>query len=178
MHTFLTFCTILIKENRLRLLGHLYLFYKEQTTNCSTFMLFLKGRQVEVVMEENACFYDLTYYLYGCSNQSPDADEEERQMIPTLNLLNVSYEVTEYVGPWWKGSCFRQKQKKKVLNDISCQFRSGELTAILGSSGMYYVHCVKQKYSNINYVLTMQTLTIKIHVYRLHSLNKTPIIIK
>ena len=129
-------------------------------------------------MEDNACFYDLTYYLYGCSNRSPDADEEERQIIPTLNLLSVSYKVTEYVGPWGKGACFRQKQKKIVLNDISCQFRSGELTAILGSSGMYYVHCVKQKYSNINYVLTMQTLTIKIHVYRLHSLNKTPIIIK
>jgi hypothetical protein len=136
-------------------------------------MLFLKGRQVEVVMEDNACFYDLTYYLYGCSNQSPDADEEERQIIPTLNLLNVSYEITEYIRPWWTGACFRQKQKKIVLNDISCQFRSGELTAILGSSGKYNMHCLKQKSPNIKYVLTMQTLTIKIHVYHLHSFNKT-----
>jgi hypothetical protein len=71
------------------------------------------------------CFYDLTYYLYGCSNRSPDADEEERQIIPTLNLLNVGYEITEYIRPWWTGACFRQKQKKIILNEISCQFRSG-----------------------------------------------------
>jgi hypothetical protein len=74
---------------------------ENRPTTISVFlMLFLKGRQVEVVMEDNACFYDLTYYLYGCSNQSPDADEEERQIIPTLNLLNVSYEITEYIRPW------------------------------------------------------------------------------
>ena len=92
-----------------------------------------------MLMEDNACFYDLTYYLYGCSNRSPDADEEERQIIPTLNLLNVGYEITEYIRPWWTGACFRQKQKKIVLNEISCQFRSGELTAILGSSGKLYL---------------------------------------
>lgn len=86
-------------------------------------------------MEENACFYDLTYYLHGCTNQNPDADEDERHLIPTLNLLNVSYDVTEYIGPWWKGACFRSKKEKRVLHDINVQFRSGELTAILGSSG-------------------------------------------
>ncbi|VDI50556.1 ATP-binding cassette sub-family G member 5-like isoform X1 [Mytilus galloprovincialis] len=95
----------------------------------------IKGKQVEILMEENACFYDLTYYLNGCTNQNPDADEDERQITPTLNLLNISYNVSEFLGPWWKGACFRQKKQKRVLNDINIQFRSGELTAILGSSG-------------------------------------------
>lgn len=98
---------------------------------------FFQGKQVEILMEENACFYDLTYYLNGCTNQNPDADEDERQITPTLNLLNISYDVSEFLGPWWKGACFRQKKQKRVLNDINIQFRSGELTAILGSSGTF-----------------------------------------
>ncbi|KAK3094013.1 hypothetical protein FSP39_022934 [Pinctada imbricata] len=66
---------------------------------------------------------------------SPDLEEEERMATPTLNLLNVNYEVTERIGPWWKGACLRRKRRKTVLHDITIQLKSGLLTAILGNSG-------------------------------------------
>jgi ABC-type polysaccharide/polyol phosphate transport system ATPase subunit len=51
------------------------------------------------------------------------------------SFSELSYNIKEFVGPWWKGACFRQRRTKTVLNNINVQFCSGELTAILGSSG-------------------------------------------
>lgn len=84
---------------------------------------------------ESPSIFDLNYVLNSCSNFSPDLEEEERASKPTLNLLEVNYEVKERVGPWWKGACFRKQRKKTVLRDVTMQLKSGLLTAILGSSG-------------------------------------------
>ncbi|XP_076095553.1 ATP-binding cassette sub-family G member 5-like [Mytilus galloprovincialis] len=81
-------------------------------------------------MSDNPCFS----YFNGCGNIL-DPDEDEEQIVPTLNLLNINYDIKQYVGPWWKGACFRKRQTKTVLSNINVQFKSGEMTAILGSSG-------------------------------------------
>ena len=84
---------------------------------------------------QSTSIFDLNYVLNGCSNLSPDIEEDERAASPTVNMLNVNYEVTEWIGPWWKGACFRRQRKKTVLRDITVQLKSGLLTAILGNSG-------------------------------------------
>lgn len=79
--------------------------------------------------------FDLQYVLSSCAALSPDEEEELREARPTLNLLNVKYEVSQKIGPWWKGACFRASKSKTVLRDFTAQFRGGEIVAILGSSG-------------------------------------------
>ncbi|XP_059144004.1 ATP-binding cassette sub-family G member 5-like [Physella acuta] len=53
----------------------------------------------------------------------------------TLNVIGLSYTVKEKVGHWWNGSCLRKARKKHVLNNLCMSFASGELTALVGSSG-------------------------------------------
>lgn len=60
----------------------------------------------------------------------------ESEEFPTLNLLHVHYDVKEYMGPWYKGACLRHKRNKKILRDITAQFKAGEITALLGNSGL------------------------------------------
>jgi ABC-type glutathione transport system ATPase component len=72
---------------------------------------------------------------------SPVNDFSEVSLSPeespsTLNISDVTYVVREYVGPWWNGACFRKTRRKTVLQNISLQVKSGEITAILGNSGM------------------------------------------
>lgn len=98
----------------------------------------METREQEV---ESPSIFDLNYVLSSCSNFSPDLEEEERASKPTLNLLDVNYEVKERVGPWWKGACFRKQRKKSVLRDVTMQLKSGLLTAILGSSGSLDFEC-------------------------------------
>lgn len=52
-----------------------------------------------------------------------------------LSVSDVTYVVKEYVGPWWKGACFRRTRRKTVLKNVSLQVKAGEITAILGNSG-------------------------------------------
>ena len=66
---------------------------------------------------------------------SATEEEELRAAIPTLNLLNVQYEVKTRIGPWWRGGPCRPFRTKTVLRDFTAQFNGGEITAILGSSG-------------------------------------------
>ena len=69
-------------------------------------------------------------------------DEDKGRTAPTtttVNILNTSYKVTVREGRWWKGCCFRPKVEKVVLQDINVQLRSGELTAILGNSGSFFL---------------------------------------
>lgn len=74
----------------------------------------------------------------------------------TLNISNINYVVREWTGPWWKGSCFRKPKIKTVLRDISLQVKSGEITAILGNSGIYDSYDINQYIlTDINqYILT------------------------
>ncbi|XP_053377061.1 ATP-binding cassette sub-family G member 5-like [Mercenaria mercenaria] len=60
---------------------------------------------------------------------------EVSDVTSTLNVADVSYVVQEYVGPWWTGACLRKTRRKTVLQNISLQVKSGEITAILGNSG-------------------------------------------
>ncbi|KAH9488427.1 ATP-binding cassette sub- G member 5 [Bulinus truncatus] len=54
---------------------------------------------------------------------------------PSLNIIGLSYVVKERTGHWWTGACFRSSKKKLVLNNICMTFVSGELTALVGTSG-------------------------------------------
>lgn len=53
----------------------------------------------------------------------------------TLSIIGLNYTVREWVGPWWKGACLRKQRKKLVLNDITMQLKTGQITAVLGNSG-------------------------------------------
>ena len=52
-----------------------------------------------------------------------------------LNMHEVSYTVEETIGKWYQGGCLRKKRTKRILNNISAQFKSGTISAIMGSSG-------------------------------------------
>jgi ABC-type multidrug transport system fused ATPase/permease subunit len=67
----------------------------------------------------------------------------------TLNISNVCYVVKEWVGPWWTGACFRKTRRKIVLRDISLQVKTGELTAILGNSGMLFLAHLKSPLKSV-----------------------------
>ncbi|XP_001382192.1 ATP-binding cassette sub-family G member 5 [Monodelphis domestica] len=52
-----------------------------------------------------------------------------------LSIHQVSYTVSNRVGPWWDfGSC-RKKWSRQILKDISLYVESGQILGILGSSG-------------------------------------------
>ena len=53
----------------------------------------------------------------------------------TLSVIGLSYTIKERLGPWWKGACFRKQRSKVVLNDVTMQLKTGQITAILGNSG-------------------------------------------
>ncbi|XP_046364697.2 ATP-binding cassette sub-family G member 5-like [Haliotis rufescens] len=63
------------------------------------------------------------------------ACESDRTSAGVVSVNDVSYTVTEWMGPWWKGMCFRQRRQRKVLKNISMLLESGKITAIIGSSG-------------------------------------------
>ncbi|KAL5008818.1 hypothetical protein ScPMuIL_014399 [Solemya velum] len=73
--------------------------------------------------------------LWNCVTVEPEEDEYEQEAVSALNVFNVSYVITERIGAWWSGCCFRGKRSKTVLDDVSFKFPIGELTGILGSSG-------------------------------------------
>ena len=54
-----------------------------------------------------------------------------------VDVRDVTYTVREWQGSWWKGCCVRERKDKQVLRDVNVQVRSGQLTAVLGNSGIY-----------------------------------------
>ena len=74
----------------------------------------------------------------SCFNfQSPKVNTAE-DSVPhdsVLSIIRLNYTVKQWVGPWWKGACLRKQLEKRVLNDITMQIKSGQITAILGNSG-------------------------------------------
>nr|XP_055026795.1 ATP-binding cassette sub-family G member 5 [Misgurnus anguillicaudatus] len=52
-----------------------------------------------------------------------------------LSVKNVSYTVSEHVGPWWDLPSYRKKWTRQILNDVSFHVNSGEIMGILGNSG-------------------------------------------
>ncbi|XP_073690184.1 ATP-binding cassette sub-family G member 5 [Garra rufa] len=53
----------------------------------------------------------------------------------SLTVKNVSYTVSERVGPWWNLSSFRKKWTRQILNQVSFHVDSGQIMGILGNSG-------------------------------------------
>ncbi|XP_076141336.1 ATP-binding cassette sub-family G member 5 [Alosa pseudoharengus] len=52
-----------------------------------------------------------------------------------LSVSNVSYKVSERVGPWWDLPSYRKKWTRQILNNVSFHVESGQLMGILGNSG-------------------------------------------
>uniref|UniRef100_A0A671S220 ATP-binding cassette sub-family G member 5-like n=1 Tax=Sinocyclocheilus anshuiensis TaxID=1608454 RepID=A0A671S220_9TELE len=52
-----------------------------------------------------------------------------------LSVKNVSYTVSEHVGPWWDLPSFRKKWTRQILNRVSFHVDSGQIMGILGNSG-------------------------------------------
>lgn len=52
-----------------------------------------------------------------------------------LSVKNVSYTVSERVGPWWELSSFRRKWTRQILNQVSFHVDGGQIMGILGNSG-------------------------------------------
>ena len=75
----------------------------------------------------------------SCFNfRSPPKVDTAEDSVPhdsVLSIIRLNYTVKQWVGPWWKGACLRKQHKKRVLNDITMQIKSGQITAILGNSG-------------------------------------------
>ncbi|XP_050406393.1 ATP-binding cassette sub-family G member 5 isoform X1 [Patella vulgata] len=53
----------------------------------------------------------------------------------SLDVCNLSYEVNEISGPWWRTNCFKPTRKKMVLRSLNMKFINGQIAAIVGSSG-------------------------------------------
>lgn len=52
-----------------------------------------------------------------------------------LSVKNVSYTVSERLGPWWDLPSFTKKWTRQILNEVSFHVDSGEIMGILGNSG-------------------------------------------
>uniref|UniRef100_A0A8C2IQK3 ATP-binding cassette sub-family G member 5 n=1 Tax=Cyprinus carpio TaxID=7962 RepID=A0A8C2IQK3_CYPCA len=67
----------------------------------------------------------------GMSQPKPDYVDSSC----SLSVKNVSYTVSEHVGPWWDLSSFRKKWTRQILNQVSFHVDSGQIMGILGNSG-------------------------------------------
>ncbi|XP_029306159.1 ATP-binding cassette sub-family G member 5 [Cottoperca gobio] len=61
--------------------------------------------------------------------------EEERSDPSCLSVSNISYTVSERVGPWWDVPSYRKRWTRQILNDVSFHIDSGQIMGILGNSG-------------------------------------------
>uniref|UniRef100_A0A8C6KF27 ATP-binding cassette sub-family G member 5 n=1 Tax=Nothobranchius furzeri TaxID=105023 RepID=A0A8C6KF27_NOTFU len=52
-----------------------------------------------------------------------------------LSVKNISYTVSERVGPWWDLPSCRKRWTRQILNDVSFHVDSGQIMGILGNSG-------------------------------------------
>uniref|UniRef100_A0A3P8Y7R7 ABC transporter domain-containing protein n=1 Tax=Esox lucius TaxID=8010 RepID=A0A3P8Y7R7_ESOLU len=69
------------------------------------------------------------------AKMSGPADYEQQQPSCCLSVSNVSYRVSEQVGPWWDLHSFKKKRTRQILNGISFHVNSGQIMGILGNSG-------------------------------------------
>ncbi|XP_077351107.1 ATP-binding cassette sub-family G member 5 isoform X2 [Festucalex cinctus] len=52
-----------------------------------------------------------------------------------LSASNITYAVSERVGPWWDLPSYRKRRTRQILNDVSFHVDSGQIMGILGNSG-------------------------------------------
>ncbi|XP_047206638.1 ATP-binding cassette sub-family G member 5 [Girardinichthys multiradiatus] len=64
-----------------------------------------------------------------------EGGEERSEPSCCLSVRNISYTVSERVGPWWDLRSCRKRWTRQILNDISFHVDSGQIMGILGNSG-------------------------------------------
>ncbi|XP_072491849.1 ATP-binding cassette sub-family G member 5 [Notamacropus eugenii] len=71
------------------------------------------------------------------TNQNPPEEAASAPMQPChrLSIHQVSYTISERVGPWWDIGSYWKKWTREILKDISLYVESGQILGILGSSG-------------------------------------------
>ncbi|XP_052766024.1 ATP-binding cassette sub-family G member 5-like [Mya arenaria] len=95
----------------------------------------LKNYGATSVGYQNGGYSGTEYTTSEFTDQIPKPEHSVKDTFKYLDVYNVNYEVKEWVGPWWKGACFRKIRHKQVLNNVTLRLKSGEITAILGNSG-------------------------------------------
>ncbi|KAM3606139.1 uncharacterized protein V6R79_011396 [Siganus canaliculatus] len=61
--------------------------------------------------------------------------EERSEPSCCLSVSNISYTVSERVGPWWDLPSCRKRWTRQILNNVSFHVDSGQIMGILGNSG-------------------------------------------
>lgn len=64
-----------------------------------------------------------------------DGGEERSAHSCSLSVRNISYTVSERLGPWWDLPSYRKRWTRQILNDVSFHVDSGQIMGILGNSG-------------------------------------------
>ncbi|KAL4641191.1 ATP-binding cassette sub-family G member 5 [Arapaima gigas] len=67
-------------------------------------------------------------------SQSPEL-QHSCQPFCCLSVKQVSYAVSERVGPWWDIPSHRKRWTRQILRDVSFHVDSGQIMGILGNSG-------------------------------------------
>ena len=73
--------------------------------------------------------------VFGVTSPKIQTTEDKLPQNSSLSIVSVTYVVKEWLGPWWKGACFRKQHQKVVLSDVTMQMKTGQITAVLGNSG-------------------------------------------
>ncbi|XP_043929694.1 ATP-binding cassette sub-family G member 5 [Protopterus annectens] len=66
-----------------------------------------------------------------------DHGDSSRETEPacTISVKNISYTISERVGPWWDVPSYHKRWTRQILKDVSFYLQSGQIMAILGNSG-------------------------------------------
>ncbi|XP_064172698.1 ATP-binding cassette sub-family G member 5 isoform X1 [Anguilla rostrata] len=76
-------------------------------------------------------------FKFVSEKSTPPSPTHSDQIQPScsLSVSQVSYSVSERVGPWWDLPSYRTTWTRKILNDVSFHVDSGQILGILGNSG-------------------------------------------
>ncbi|XP_077438028.1 ATP-binding cassette sub-family G member 5 [Vanacampus margaritifer] len=69
------------------------------------------------------------------SGAAKDGGDETAEPRCCLSASNITYTVSERVGPWWDLPSYRKRWTRQILNDVSFHVDSGQIMGILGNSG-------------------------------------------
>ncbi|KAJ7984999.1 hypothetical protein DPEC_G00360580 [Dallia pectoralis] len=69
------------------------------------------------------------------SKRSKPGSSAQLQPSCCLSVSNISYSISERVGPWWDLHSFNKKRTRQILNGVSFHVNSGQIMGILGNSG-------------------------------------------
>ena len=84
---------------------------------------------------DHTTLFEASHLLQRDATPPVDDVDVDAAHVATLTIRHLKYVITERRGPWWRGACFRKARHKTVLNNVTMSIRSGQLTAVAGSSG-------------------------------------------